>query len=163
MDLDSLSDSFTTCEGQQRIEIDIDCKKRILNISLSEIQYGEEPHSLLYNLDEIKEEYPEETYNQVVELFESLNGSEGSVYFSGGGDDGYIDDFMTVDGNQISLPASIEDMLYTMINGNFAGWENNEGAQGNWVFDPIDKQIEFDFNYNTEDWVSVGSDYQIQF
>jgi hypothetical protein len=160
---DSLIDYFSDCEGQQRIEVDIDCVKRILNLNLSEIKYGEEPHSLSYDLLDIKSEFSEETYNQVVEIFENLGESEGRVDFSGGGDDGWVDSFMVVNGHQVDLPASIEDMLYTMINGNFAGWENNEGASGNYTFDPIEKVINFDFNYHTEEWYNVDIDYQIKF
>jgi hypothetical protein len=50
-----------------------------------------------------------------------------------------------------------------MISRSFAGWENNEGAQGNWEFNPKDKTIFFDFNYNTEEEQSVDIDYEIRF
>jgi hypothetical protein len=54
-------------------------------------------------------------------------------------------------------------MLYSMITGSHSGWENNEGAQGSWLFDPSEKIIIFDFNYNTEEEESVDLDYEIRF
>jgi hypothetical protein len=58
---------------------------------------------------------------------------------------------MTVDGEQQDIPKPIEELLYSMLNSNYAGWENNEGGQGSWEFNSGDKTIFFDFNYNTEE------------
>ncbi len=160
---ESLIDHFNECDGSQRIEVEIDCIERKLEINLFETIYGSEPHGLSYDLDEIKDEYGEETYEEVVELFKRLGNTEGRVDFSGGGDDGYIEDNMIIGDEQSDIPKLIEDMLYRMLNGNFAGWENNEGGQGSWLFDPIDKSIFFDFNYNTEEEQSVDVNYEIRF
>lgn len=160
---ESITDHFNECDGSQRIEVEIDCKERILNIYAYETVYGSEPHGSTYNLEDIESEFGEETLKAVEELFEELGDSYASVDFSGGGDDGYIEDFMIIDGNQVDIPKLIEDMLYRMLNGNFGGWENNEGAQGNWEFNPKDKTIFFDFNYNTEEEQSVNIDYEIRF
>ncbi len=70
---------------------------------------------------------------------------------------------MIIGDEQSDIPKLIEDMLYRMLNGNFSGWENNEGGQGSWLFDPIDKSIFFDFNYNTEEEQSVDVNYEIRF
>lgn len=158
----SISDEFNDCDGNQRVEVEIDCKERILSIHAFETVYGTEPHGSEYDLEEIKSEFGEETYNEVVKLFEELNGSEARVDFSGGGDSGYIDDFMIVDGDQVDLPSLIEDMLYNMLN-QYAGWENNEGGQGSWTFYSRNKVVEFDFNYNTEEEVRVNFNYEIKF
>jgi hypothetical protein len=160
---DSITNSFTECDGSQRIEVEIDCKERILTIYAYETVYGSEPHGSTYELEDIKSDYSEEEYNAVVELFERLGDSYASVDFSGGGDDGFIEDFMMVNGNQVDIPKPIEELLYSMISRSFAGWENNEGAQGNWEFNPKDKTIFFDFNYNTEEEQSVDIDYEIRF
>jgi len=163
VDDESITDRFTECDGSQRIEVEIDCKERILTIYAYETVYGSEPHGSEYSLDDIKSEYTEEEYNAVVELFERLGDDNVSVNFSGGGDDGFIEDFMMVNGNQVDIPKLIEELLYSMISRSFAGWENNEGAQGNWEFNPKDKTIFFDFNYNTEEEQSVELDYEIRF
>ena len=158
VDDESITDEFTECDGSQRIEVEIDCKERMLIINAYQTVYGSEPRGLDYDLENIKEEYGENAANAVEELFTYLNGRDAKVKFSGGGDDGYIEDDMIVDGEQEDMPAAIEDLLYSMLNGNFAGWENNEGAQGSWEFNSGDKTILFDFNYNTEEEESVDLD-----
>lgn len=164
VDDESITDEFTECDGSQRIEVEIDCKERMLIINAYQTVYGTEPRGLDYDLENIKEEYGENAANAVEELFTYLNGRDAKVNFSGGGDDGYIEDDMIVDGEQEDMPAAIEDLLYSMLNGNFAGWENNEGAQGSWEFNSGDKTILFDFNYNTEEEESVDlDDYEIKF
>ena len=164
VDDESITDEFTECDGSQRIEVEIDCKERMLIINAYQTVYGTEPRGLDYDLENIKEEYGENAANAVEELFTYLNGRDAKVNFSGGGDDGYIEDDMIVDGEQEDMPAAIEDLLYSMLNGNFAGWENNEGAQGSWEFNSGDKTILFDFNYNTEEEESVDlGDYEIKF
>ena len=163
VDDESITDEFTECDGSQRIEVEIDCIERILNIHAHQTVYGSEPHGSEYTLEDIESEFGEETLKSVEELFEQLNGNEGRVDFSGGGDDGYIDDFMSVNNSQIDIPKLIEEMLYSMITSDYAGWENNEGAQGSWLFDPSEKIIIFDFNYNTEEEQSVDIDYEIRF
>jgi len=164
VDDESITDEFTECDGSQRIEVEIDCKERMLIINAYQTVYGSEPRGLDYDLENIKEEYGENAANAVEELFTYLNGRDAKVNFSGGGDDGYIEDDMIVDGEQEDMPAAIEDLLYSMLNGNFAGWENNEGAQGSWEFNSGDKTILFDFNYNTEEEESVDlEDYEIKF
>jgi hypothetical protein len=70
---------------------------------------------------------------------------------------------MTVDGEQEDIPKPIEELLYSILNGNHAGWENNEGAQGSWEFNSGNKTIFFDFNYNTEEEQSVDLNYEIRF
>ena len=163
VDDESITDRFTECDGSQRIEVEIDCKERILNIYAYETVYGSEPHGSTYDLEDIEYEYGEETLNAVEELFEELGDSYASVDFSGGGDDGYIEDFMVINGNQVDMSKQIEDLLYSMISSNFAGWENNEGAQGKWEFNPRDKTTFFDFNYNTEEERRVELNYEIRF
>ena len=163
VDNESIIDRFTECDGSQRIEVEIDCKERILSIYAYETVYGSEPHGSEYTLEDIESEFGEETLKAVEELFEHINGREGRIDFSGGGDDGYIEDYIMIDNEQFDIPKLIEEMLYSMLNGNFAGWENNEGAQGSWLFDSSEKTILFDFNYNTEEEQNVNIDYEIRF
>ena len=163
IDDDSIINQFNDCDGSQRIEMEIDCVERILSIHAYETVYGSEPHGSDYSLEDIESEYTTEEYNAVVELFERLNGANATVDFSGGGDDGYIEDDMMIGGERHDIPKPIEELLYSMLNGNHGGWENNEGAQGSWTFDSSDKTIVFDFNYNTEEEVSVDLDYIIRF
>jgi len=163
VDDNTILDKFDECDGSQRIEVEIDCKEKILVIQAYETVYGSEPHGSDYSLEDIKSEYTEEEYNAVVELFERLDGANARVDFSGGGDDGYIEDDMMVGGERYDIPKPIEELLYSMLGRNYAGWENNEGAFGSWEFDSSDQTIIFDFNYNTEEEVRVDLDYRIKF
>jgi hypothetical protein len=163
VDDNTILDKFNECDGSQRIEVEIDCKEKILVIQAYETVYGTEPYGSDYSLEDIKSEYGEETYNSVVELFERLDGANARVDFSGGGDDGYIEDDMMVGSERYDIPKPIEELLYSMLGRNYAGWENNEGAFGSWEFDSSDQTIIFDFNYNTEDEVRVDLDYKIKF
>jgi hypothetical protein len=160
---ESIIDRFTECDGSQRIEVEIDCKERMLIINAYQTVYGSEPHGNDYTLEDIESEYGEEALKAVEELFERLDGANATVDFSGGGDDGYIEDDMMIGGERYDIPKPIEELLYSMLNGSHAGWENNEGAQGSWEFDSSDKTVVFDFNYNTEEEESVNLDYEIRF
>ena len=163
VDDESIVNEFNDCDGSQRIEVEIDCKEKTLIISAYETVYGTEPRGLDYDLENIKEEYGEDAAKAVEELFTYLNGRDARVDFSGGGDDGYIEDDMWIGSERVDIPKPIEDLLYSMLNGNFAGWENNEGGQGSWEFNSGDKTIFFDFNYNTAEESNIGLDYEIKF
>ena len=163
VDNESILNEFNECDGSQRIEVEIDCKEKILVIQAYETVYGTDPYGHEYTLEDIKSEYSEEEYNAVVELFEHLDGANARVDFSGGGDDGYIEDDMMIGNEGHDIPKPIEELLYNMLNGNYSGWENNEGAFGSWEFDSSNKTIIFDFNYNTEEEQNINLDYTIKF
>ena len=163
VDDESIVNEFNDCDGSQRIEVEIDCKEKVLSITAYETVYGTEPRGLDYNLENIEEEYGEDAAKAVEDLFTYLDGRDAKVNFSGGGDDGYIEDDMWVDSERVDIPKPIDDLLYSMLSGNFAGWENNEGGQGSWEFNSGDKTIFFDFNYNTEEESNIGLDYEIKF
>ena len=163
VDDESIVNEFNDCDGSQRIEVEIDCKEKSLTITAYETVYGTDPRGLDYDLENIKEEYGEDAAKAVEELFTYLDGRNARVDFSGGGDDGYIEDDMWVDSERVDIPKPIDDLLYSMLNGNFAGWENNEGGQGSWEFNSGDKTIFFDFNYNTEEESNIGLVYEIKF
>ena len=163
VDDESIVNEFNDCDGSQRIEVEIDCKEKSLTITAYETVYGTDPYGKEYTLENIKEEYGEDAAKAVEELFTYLDGRNARVDFSGGGDDGYIEDDMWVDSERVDIPKPIDDLLYSMLNGNFAGWEINEGSQGSWEFNSGDKTIFFDFNYNTEEESNIGLDYEIKF
>ena len=56
------------------------------------------------------------------------------VSYSGGGDDGYIeDDGYDDEGNQYRLSDDLENYLYSKLNNSFGGWEINEGSSGKFI------------------------------
>lgn len=87
------------------------------------------------------------------------------VDFSGGGDSGYIDG--QVYGNnsgRYNLPAGLEDFLYNMLEREHAGWEINEGAQGEFEINTTDYTVNLNCGINEE--VSDSNDllsFKIEF
>ena len=53
VDDESITDEFTECDGSQRIEVEIDCKERMLIINAYETVYGSEPNGSDYSLEDI--------------------------------------------------------------------------------------------------------------
>ena len=81
------------------------------------------------------------------------------VSYSGGGDDGYIeDDGYDDEGNQYRLSDDLENFLYSKLNNSFGGWEINEGSSGKFIINRQTMEIEHEWYEN--DW--VGSDLRIE-
>lgn len=70
--------------------------------------------------------------------------------YTGGGDSGYIEGTMAVDGEQETTASDIEDICYNQLS-EFGGWEINEGSQGNIVFNLADKTVTVNHQWNTEE------------
>ena len=70
--------------------------------------------------------------------------------YTGGGDSGYIEGTMAVDGEQENTASDIEDICYNQLS-EFGGWEINEGSQGNIVFNLVDKTVTVNHQWNTEE------------
>ena len=81
------------------------------------------------------------------------------VSYSGGGDDGYIeDDGYDDDGNQYGLSNDLEEFLYSKLNSSFGGWEINEGSSGKFIIQRETVEIEHEWYEN--DWAE--SDLRIE-
>jgi len=50
----------------------------------------------------------------------------------------------------LPLPEAVESLCYLLLESKHDGWENNEGAYGEFVFDVANDSIAFDFNYRIE-------------
>jgi hypothetical protein len=75
------------------------------------------------------------------------------VDYSGGGDDGSIeDDGYDDDGNRFRISNNLEDFLYSRLNSSFGGWEINEGSSGKFIIQRETVEIEHEW-YETE-WVN---------
>jgi hypothetical protein len=80
------------------------------------------------------------------------------VTYSGGGDDGYIeDDGYDNEGNKYRLSNDLEQFLYSELNGSFGGWEINEGSSGKFIIQRETVEIEHEWYEN--EW--VNSDLRI--
>lgn len=80
------------------------------------------------------------------------------VSYSGGGDDGFIeDDGYDDNGKHYRLSDDLEEFLYEKLNGNFGGWEINEGSSGKFIIQRETVEIEHEWYEN--EW--VNSDLRI--
>lgn len=78
------------------------------------------------------------------------------VDFTGGGDSGYIEDYVEVVNNNDEVSKEIlsdfgllENYLYEML-GDYDGWEINEGSQGRFYVNVEDRLINLFFTWNEE-------------
>jgi hypothetical protein len=129
-----------------------------------EWQYSTDDSSESKTLEEISEEYDEDTYNEVLRLFEQIGeNGEGEISFQGGGDDGSIDEDIIINGSSETAPKLIQDMVYDWLTRTGIDWYNNEGGQGRFLFIPKDGEIILEIGQNIEEDVIVPMDFEIQF
>jgi hypothetical protein len=98
------------------------------------------------------------SFAEVCEDYVNMNIREVSWEITGGGDSGYIDDYafniQYIDNDDPNKPSDIqrstglEDIAYHLLNGNFGGWENNEGGQGTLIFSPAQGNLEISLGMN---------------
>ena len=140
------SDSDIDWDEVQRFDFDLifDFVKKEFNVVFGWEVLETEYSTHEYDLSE------DEQFNITIDELGLNNASELKVDFNGGGDSGYIDNDMSVDGEREQISASIEDRCYKALE-NFGGWEINEGSQGNIVFNLEDKTITVNHEWNTEE------------
>ena len=159
-----IENATNDCELRGNLTLDINCVNKVLEVRAEEWQYSSDGASFSKDLNEIAEEFSEETYNEVLRIFEQINeGSEAEVRFNGGGDSGSLDDNMEINGSSESIPPLIENMLYKWLEETGIDWYNNEGGQGSFLFDPKNSEIILEIETNYEETVSTISDFKIKF
>jgi len=130
-------------EESGRVDIDFNVESNKITINGYERVYGTDEKFEEHELDdgriEIFKEYIKRGVSEVICTYE------------GGGDSGYINNYMGVDGESERIDASIQDVCYTELN-NFDGWEINEGSQGNIVFNLKDKTVTINHQWNVESY-----------
>ena len=152
------------CELRGNLTVKIDCVNKVLKVSAVEWQYASHEYGFSKTLTEISEDYDEETYNEVLRLFEQIGeDGEGEARFQGGGDSGALDDDMEINGSLERPSKLIEDMLYQWLAETGIDWYNNEGGQGSFIFRPRHSEIVLNIEQNYEDEVSTISNFKIKF
>ena len=123
--------------------------QRLMIITSVITENGEEPASDDYNLNN----------NEDVNTFlDEKNIERITIKYQGGGDDGYIENTGVDDkGNEYSLSAGMEDVVYSYLEQSFGGWENNEGAYGKITV--TKEEIQIDHIWNTRE--DVDSDLRL--
>ena len=159
-----LSDTLVEKYGQEiwngsRNEWDSEYYRVNINVSLSERKI-----IITSDIEEQKSEGSSDEYDVIedpeVQSFLDDNEIDNfEVSYSGGGDDGYIeDDGYDDEGNQYRLSDDLENYLYRQLNNSFGGWEINEGSSGKFIINRQTMEIEHEWYEN--DW--VGSDLRIE-
>ena len=165
LETNELIDNATTdCDLRGQLEIEIDCIERTLTASATQWEFESNGFEFSKTLNEISQEYDEETYNEVLRIFELIGeNGEGEARFQGGGDSGALDGDMYINGSSEDMPKLIEDMLYHWLEETNVDWYNNEGGQGSFIFNPSDSQIYLNLEQNYEENVNVPLDFKIHF
>jgi hypothetical protein len=132
-----------------RASISFKVDQRLMIITSVITENGEEPASDDYNLNN----------NEDVNTFlDEKNIERITIKYQGGGDDGYIENTGVDDkGDEHSLSAGMEDVVYSYLEQSFGGWENNEGASGEIIV--TKEEIQIDHIWNTRE--DVDSDLRL--
>jgi hypothetical protein len=165
IDNNELFENTTTdCELRGQLNIEINCVERTLTATATQWEFESNGFDFSHSLEEISEEYGEETYNEVLKIFEQIGeNGEGMIQFNGGGDDGSIDDEIIINGSSEEVPKLIKDMVYKWLEETGVDWYNNEGGQGSFIFSPKDSEIYLNVEQNYEENVNVPMNFQIKF
>ena len=154
----------TDCDLRGQLNIEIDCIERVLTATASQWEFESNGFEFSKTLEEISEDYSEETYNEVLRIFEQIGeNGEGSASFQGGGDSGALDGDIDINGSSEDMPKLIEDMLYHWLEETDVDWYNNEGGQGSFIFSPKYSKIYLNLEQNYEENVNVPMDFKIHF
>ncbi len=165
LETNQLIDNATTdCDLRGQLTLKIDCIERTLTVTATQWEFESTGFDFSKTLEEISEDYSEETYNEVLRLFELMGeNGEGEARFQGGGDSGALDSDMYINGSSENIPTLIEDMLYKWLEETNVDWYNNEGGQGSFIFNPKDSEIYLNLEQNYEESVNVPLGFKIHF
>lgn len=165
LETNQLIDNATTdCELRGQLTLRIDCDARTLEAYAMQWEYSFEESGDSKTLDEISQEYDEDTYNEVLRLFKQIGeNGEGEIKFQGGGDNGEIEDRIDINGSLERVPKLIEDMVYEWLMNTGIDWYNNEGGQGSFIFRPRHSEIVLNVEQNYEESVDTPLNFVINF
>ena len=159
-----IENATTDCDLRGQLTLEIDCIKRTLTAHANQWEYESRGYDFSKTLNEISEDYSEETYNEVIQLFEKIGqDGEAELQFNGGGDSGALDDFMYINGSSENVPKLIENMAYKFLEETDIDWYNNEGGQGSFIFRPRHSEIDLNLEQNYEENVDVPLNFEIKF
>jgi len=109
------------------------------------------------------DEIPENMLKWMREMRENESYKSGIIHYSGGGDDGYIENDMTVNGEKNhTWPNEFEDYLLREIGG-LGDWYNNDGGQGDVHINFIEETISIEGGINYEEEETQKIDYLASF
>lgn len=139
-----------------QVEINIDAVDQELTVSRN-YGYYEESDTMTNTWD--MEDDPEPLANIFSALDESGEKLDDvlTLRYNGSGDSGYIEDEFEEGG---TAPKPLEDFCYDQLEALHGGWEINEGSQGYFEIDTVNKTITLNHAFNEE---KTESDNLLQF
>lgn len=133
----------------QRLEFDIDVDSKEITFSRWWSYYDRgDGSSTEYDSEEDIERFIEWEKEYFSDIEIPANGILTATY-NGSGDSGYMES--SFEENNEEIPSAIEDWCYRELSINFGGWENNEGSDGNFIFNFNTKTVTLNHTDNIED------------
>jgi len=98
----------------------------------------------------------------IPEFMNGINSNELIIQFQGGGDDGYVEDNgVNEKGETHQLSNNVETEIIRALNGEFGGWENNNGASGTIMINMGDEEIQINIEYYDQEYEDSGFELNI--
>jgi len=111
--------------------------------------YGTEDSGTYYDKDDYEEDDSMyDTFIEVGKFLDEIKATSATVGYSGGGDNGAVDNNYESENGSGMVPNDIENICYDLLS-EYGGWEINEGSQGNIVF--TKDEIEVNHEWNTQE------------
>jgi hypothetical protein len=157
------SKSFSDCDNSGELDINIDAVECKILITLNERVFGTSESGTEYDFTDFKDN---KGIIKFMKLLTEFSIPIAYVEFHGGGDSGDIETSVYDENNgllNVSYDNDVENFLYECLRNFYSGWEINEGSFGKFIFNPIDNNIQLEFNENTEDFVDRGKVFYSEF
>ena len=166
--INNFFDEFTTYLRDELLEPFTDEENGsisvIINAKEKEITFKAYIRRMNVEYESIEEDF-EDGNEDVQAYLNELSKSHkfGEVTYEGGGDSGYVNGTITLDGKKSEdLPSSVEDYIYGILS-NFGGWEINEGSQGKVEFDFLEKKVVVNHGMNYEETFAENLPLRFEF
>lgn len=128
-------------------EFVVDTEKQSIHVEFCYDYYSKDEQGMSWDESEIS---ADDLLSKIMDDLKESNVPYMSVKFDGSGDSGSIEGAEDEDGDNIELPADIEDWCYNQLESNYGGWEINEGSNGEFIFNTNKKEVYLDFSWNNQ-------------
>jgi len=128
-----------------RIEIEIDCVSSEITL-LHYITYTESVTEGDLEFSTEDDEISMDVFNSIKENCTDVEPLM-ELRYNGSGDSGYLEDRFE---NGEPVPGPVENWCEIQLSRNFGGWENNEGSEGNFIFNMENNTAELNHTWNEQ-------------
>jgi len=128
-----------------RIEIEIDCVSSEIRL-IHYIAYTEAGNGGQLEFSAEDDGIGMEVFNSIREYCTEVEPIM-EVRYNGSGDSGYLEDRFE---NGEPVPGPVEDWCERKLSRNFGGWGNNEGSQGDFIFNMENNTAELNHTWNEQ-------------